>query len=174
MASALSTLHSYANAVLLRTWCASPLHWLQRCATFVPGAEHTTSEAANLPVSEVFSRPEFMVLGVGNRYPQGRGHRFGGVFKPHVHPVDLNNRRMVFVTPKGAKTMTTSPVASRCAAPASPAFDPIATHFEAVNACAMARWYAARYEHTKAARKAVQAVSALRKLAAFERQGVAA
>ena len=39
MASALSTLHSYANAVLLRAWCASPLHWLQRCATFVPGVE---------------------------------------------------------------------------------------------------------------------------------------
>ena len=70
--------------------------------------------------------------------------------------------------------MSASPMASRRAAPASPAFDPVATHFEAVNACAMARWYAARYEHTKAARKAVQAVSALRKLAAFERQGVAA
>ena len=53
-------------------------------------------------------------------------------------------------------------------------FDPIQLHVDAVNACAMARWYAARYEHTKAARKAVQAVSALRKLAAFERQGVAA
>ena len=59
-------------------------------------------------------------------------------------------------------------------APASPVFDPVAAHMEAVNAAAMARWYAARYEHTKAARKAVQAVSALRKLAAFERQGVAA
>lgn len=54
-------------------------------------------------------------------------------------------------------------------APASPVFDPVATHFEAVNACAMARWYAARYQHTKAARKATQALSALRKLAAFER-----
>ena len=52
-------------------------------------------------------------------------------------------------------------------------FDPVATHFEAVNACAMARWYAARYEHTKAARKATQALSALRKLAAFERAEVA-
>ena len=48
-------------------------------------------------------------------------------------------------------------------------FDPVATHMEAVNAAAMARWYAARYEHTKAARKAVQALSALRKLIQFER-----
>ena len=53
-------------------------------------------------------------------------------------------------------------------------FDPVATHMEAVNAAAMARWYAARYEHTKAARKATQALSALRKLAAFERAEVAA
>ena len=69
MASALSTLHSYANAVLLRAWCASPLHWLQRCATFGPGARHTTSEAADLPDSEVFSRPEFLILAVGRAYP---------------------------------------------------------------------------------------------------------
>ena len=65
--------------------------------------------------------------------------------------------------------MSTSPMASRRAAPASPTFDPIATHFEAVNAAAMSRWYAARYEHTKAARKATQALSALRKLIQFER-----
>lgn len=59
-------------------------------------------------------------------------------------------------------------------APASPVFDPVATHFEAVNAAAMSRWYAARYQHIKAARKATQALSALRKLAAFERAEVAA
>ena len=59
---------------------------------------------------------------------------------------------------------TTARAAVRTPAP----FDPVATHFEAVNACAMARWYAARYEHTKAARKAAQGLSALRKLQAFE------
>jgi len=78
------------------------------CARIQAGAEHTFSEAVDLPVSEVFSRPEFMVLGVGSHHPQGRGHRFGDVFKPHVHPVDLNNQRMVFVTPEGAKAMTTT------------------------------------------------------------------
>lgn len=69
--------------------------------------------------------------------------------------------------------MTTSPMASRRAAPTSPAFDPVATHFEAVNAAAMARWYAARYNHTAAARKATQALSALHKLVQFERGQVA-
>ncbi len=52
-------------------------------------------------------------------------------------------------------------------------FDPVALHGEAVNACAMARWYAARHQHAAAARKAVQALSALRQLAAFERAEVA-
>ena len=59
-------------------------------------------------------------------------------------------------------------------APASPAFDPVATHFEAVNACAMARWYAARHRHTEAARKLRQGLAALRLLAAFERAEAAA
>ena len=54
----------------------------------------------------------------------------------------------------------------------APTFDPVALHGEAVNACAMARWYAARYNHAAAARKAVQALSALRKLAALDRAEV--
>ena len=53
-------------------------------------------------------------------------------------------------------------------------FDPIQLHVDAVNACAMASYYTRKGNHAGAARKAVQAVSALRKLAAFERQGVAA
>ena len=52
--------------------------------------------------------------------------------------------------------------------------DPIQLHVDAVNACALASYYARKGNHAGAARKAVQAVSALRKLAAFERQGVAA
>lgn len=62
-------------------------------------------------------------------------------------------------------------------APASthaPTLDPVALHFEAVNACAMARWYAARHRHTEAARKLRQGLAALRRLAAFERAEVAA
>ena len=53
-------------------------------------------------------------------------------------------------------------------------FDPIQLHVDAVNACAMASYYTRKGNHAGAARKAVQAVSALRRLAALERQGVAA
>ena len=70
--------------------------------------------------------------------------------------------------------MTTSIEASRCAAPVSPHLDPIALHGEAVNAASMARWYAARHDYAAAFRRSAQATGALRKLAAFERQGVAA
>jgi hypothetical protein len=40
----------------------------QRCATFLPGASNTTSEAVHLPVSEVFSCPKFKILDVGRAY----------------------------------------------------------------------------------------------------------
>ena len=53
-------------------------------------------------------------------------------------------------------------------------FDPIQLHVDAVNAASMATFYARRGNHAGAARKAVQALSALRQLAAFERMGVAA
>ena len=49
-----------------------------------------------------------------------------------------------------------------------------ALHLEAVNAAALARWYAARHRHTEAARKLRQALAALRRLAAFERAEAAA
>ena len=135
-------LHDAINRALLRAWCATPSGWGR--GKVRPGAEHTKSEAADLPDSEVFSRPEFMVLGVGNRYPQGRGHRFGGVFKPHVHPADLNNRRMVFATPEGVKAMSTSPLASRSAAPTitpttgNTTPDLVQLHLQACNALAQA------------------------------------
>ena len=79
--------------------------------------------------------------------------------------------------------MTTTPLASRCAVPkrpqptpgnTAPSLDPIALHCEAVNACAMASYYTRKGNHAGAARKAVQALAALRKLAAFERLEVAA
>lgn len=52
--------------------------------------------------------------------------------------------------------------------------DPIQLHVDAVNASAMATFYARKGNHAGAARKAVQALAALRQLAAFERVGVAA
>ena len=56
----------------------------------------------------------------------------------------------------------------------TPQIDLIALHVEAVNASAMATFYARKGNHAGAARKAVQALSALRQLAVFDRQAVAA
>lgn len=71
------------------------------------GARHTIPVAVDLPVSEVFSRPEFMVLGVGSAYPQGRQQVYRLVSIPHVHSAGLDSHGMVFVSPVGAETMTT-------------------------------------------------------------------
>lgn len=75
--------------------------------------------------------------------------------------------------------MTVSTTASRCAAPISQPttgnhHDPIQLHMDAHNACAMASYYVRKGNHAGAARKATQAMAALRRLAAFERQAVTA
>jgi hypothetical protein len=158
-----------------------------------PACEDALSEAVATPTeSGVLSRPEFLgapatrrafVFGHGGGYPQGRSHGFGRVFNRHAHLLRVKTQQVVFVTPEGAKTMTTTPLASRCAVPkrpqptpgtTTPSLDPIALHCEAVNACAMASYYTRKGNHAGAARKAVQALSALRRLAAFERLEVAA
>ena len=97
-----------------------------------------------------------------------------------LHPMRSKTQTVALVPPEGAKTMTTSPVASRSAAPTTtpttgntPRIDPVALHFEAVNACAMQSYYTRKGNHAGAARKAVQALAALRRLAAFERMGTA-
>ena len=71
--------------------------------------------------------------------------------------------------------MTVSTQASRRAAPtATPRHDPIQLHMDAHNACAMASYYVRKGNHAGAARKATQAMAALRKLAALERAEAAA
>ena len=45
--------------------------------------------------------------------------------------------------------------------------DPVALHGEAINACAMATYYTRKGNHAGAARKTVQALAALRRLAAL-------
>ena len=47
--------------------------------------------------------------------------------------------------------------------------DPVALHGEAINACAMATYYTRKGNHAGAARKAVQALAALRVLHSMER-----
>lgn len=66
-------------------------------------------------------------------------------------------------TPQGR----TAP-ASLAALAASPILDPVALHGEAINACAMATYYTRKGNHAGAARKSVQALSALRRLAAVQ------
>ena len=46
----------------------------------------------------------------------------------------------------------------------TPRLDPVALHGEAINACAMATYYTRKGNHAGAARKAVQALGALRRL----------
>ena len=81
----------------------------------LPGAEHTTEYAGNLPDSEVFSRLEFKDassfgriygFGAGSVYPQGRQHGVFHVTKPSSTrcPSQVASG---FQSQYGAKTMTT-------------------------------------------------------------------
>jgi hypothetical protein len=179
----LDRLHNAINRIILRAWCAAPSSWSR--GTIHPGASHTKSEAADLPDSEVFSRPEFMVLDVGSAYPQGRRQRFGAVTTPHIHSVALVRHGMALVTPEGAKTMTTSPVASRSAAPTT---TPTTgnTHIDSTSEetrafallqassdATMAKLYLANGNVPAARRKAVQLLKALQGLSKFGRAAVA-
>ena len=170
----LLALNKALNELVLRVWCAAPSSWCR--ATVRPGAIHTTKQAGNLPDSEVFSRSESMVSGLGVPIRED-GSTTCFVWIYPAPPDGLSSHCVGFQFNKERETMTASPVASRSAAPTTTAptrFDPIALHGEAVNSCAMARWYAARHDHSAAARKATQAMVALRRLAAFDRLETAA
>ena len=92
-----------------------------------------------------------------------------------AHLLCVVTLQVVLKSRSGAKTMTVSTLASRRAAPTLPTtgnthhHDPIQLDIAARNACAMASYYTRKGNHAGAARKAAQALSALRKLAAFER-----
>ena len=77
------------------------------CARIQAGAQNTTKQAGNLPDSEVFSRPKFMVLDVGIVYPQGRRHNLFCVLNPHIHPECLKSARDGLSVQQGTETMTT-------------------------------------------------------------------
>ena len=76
------------------------------CDSIRSGAQNTKKQAGNLPDSEVFSRPEFKVLGVGIVYPQGRRHNLFCVLNPHTHPECLKSAKDGFSVQQGTKTMT--------------------------------------------------------------------
>ena len=188
----LLALHSTINGALLRAWCASPSRWCRgtiRTKAKAPARKNAFGKAVAAPTDKRgFAMPKFlglvrlhwfrMVYGHGGGYPQGRPHGFTRVSNRHAHPLRVETHRVVLKSRKGAPTMHPTTSASvRVTTPTtgkSHQFDPIQLHVDAVNACAMASYYTRKGNHAGAARKAVQAVSALRKLAAFERQGVAA
>ena len=176
----------------LRFWFATPSRWLRgtiHTKAKAPVLENTFEPAVATPTDKRgFAMPKFWglvrlhlsqaVYGRGGGYPQGRPHGLSRVLNHHAHPLRVKTQRVVLKSRQGAPTMHPTTSASvRVTTPTtgkSHQFDPIQLHVDAVNACAMASYYTRKGNHAGAARKAVQAVSALRKLAAFERQGVAA
>ena len=90
------------------------LQVLRHCATFLPGAEHTTDTAGNLPDSEDFSRPNTLVLGLGVVNRKATSTAVSVCSNP-VPPYGLNSHRAGFQSRTGAKTMT---IASNAATPA--------------------------------------------------------
>ena len=166
-------LHNAINHALLRAWCTTPSRWGR--ATVRAGAEHTITSVPGPHDSGALPCPEFAFSGWVSHVRKAWGEACYSCSTTQPTRYSLNTGPSGFLSHQGAETMTTSPVARRSAAPTtSTHFDPVATHIEAVNAAAMARWYAARYNHAAAARKAVKALVALRKLAAFERLEVTA
>ena len=175
----LLALHTAIQNAALRFWFATPWRWLRgtiRTKAKAPVCRNTFGKAVAAPTDKRgFVIPKFWglvrlhlsqaVYGHGGGYPQGRPHGFTRVLNRHAHPLRVRTQRVVLKSRKGA----TMPQAISAAVRTPTPFDPVATHMEAVNAAAMARWYAARYEHTKAARKAVQAADWL--AAGGEKQG---
>jgi hypothetical protein len=150
--------------------------------TVRPGARHTMYTAGNLPDSEVFSRPEFSNaaprrvhgFGAGSAYPQGRRH--GCVHVSIPSPTQWPRQsKGGFQSHTGAETMTTSPVASHCAAPTSKATQaaiPSTTSteaqafalLEATNSANLAAFYIRKGNVQAARRKAVQLLKSLQVL----------
>ncbi len=190
----LARLHDTLNHALLRAWCAVPSRWGRGtigAKAKAPVLENTFEPAVATPTDKRgFVIPEFwalvrlhwsrMVFGHGGGHPQGRPHGFTRVLNHHAHPLRVKTQRVVLKSRKGATTMRPSPQASRRAAPVTPTpttgnHDPIQLFADAHNALAMASYYLRQPEgnHAGAARKAGQALAALRRLAALQEGGAA-
>lgn len=179
MRAAFATLHSYANVVLLRAWCASPLHWLQRCATFSPGVER--HHGLGRPITEGAAAAPILDSGFFHVHMLrvAHGFLFGGPCwdtRKGV-PVPSAGRPTQHGLPpllgrKGGRFQTCSEGANMANTAPKPttgnhhSIDLVALHGEAINACAMATYYTRKGNHAGAARKSVQALTALRRLAA--------
>jgi hypothetical protein len=147
------------------------------CATVCFGAEHTTKLARNLRDSEVFSRPNTSVLGLGAVNRKATGATNFACSNP-VPPYGLNSHRAGFQSQLGAKTMTTvntpttpktgtTPAGNipRYSTPATLHLDRLALIQRADNALSMARWHLRKQSTPEVIRLATgKAVSAARAL----------
>lgn len=189
MASTLSTLHRYANAVLLRAWCASPLQWLKRRGTIRskpkgPARRNAFGQAVAAPTDKRgFVMLKFlelvrlhwphMVYGHGGGYPQGRPHGLSRVSNRHAHPLRVETQRVVLKSRQGAPTMHHTNVAS--ANTRAPITLPTTGNtptteaqafalLQATSDATMAKLYLSRGNIPAARRKAVQLLKALQAL----------
>lgn len=189
MASTLSTLHRYANAVLLRAWCASLLQWLKRRGTIRskpkgPVCRNTLEPAVAAPTDKRgFVMLKFlelvrlhwprMVYGHGGGYPQGRPHGWFRVTNHHAHPLPFVRQRVVLKSQPGAPTMHHTNVAS--ANTRAPIILPTTGNtptteaqafalLQATSDATMAKLYLSRGNIPAARRKAVQLLKALQTL----------
>ena len=189
MASTLSTLHRYANAVLLRAWCASPLQWLKRRGTIRskpkgPARRNAFGQAVAAPTDKRgFVMLKFlelvrlhwppMVYGHGGGYPQGRPHGLSRVSNRHAHPLRVETQRVVLKSRQGAPTMHHTNVAS--ANTRTPITLPTTGNtptteaqafalLQATSDATMAKLYLSRGNIPAARRKAVQLLKALQAL----------
>ena len=89
-----------------------------------------------------------------------------------LHPTRVRTRRVVLKSRKGATTMSTFPMASRCAAPTTTPItseDQAFVLLQAASDATMAKLYLSRGNIPAARRKAVQLLKALQGLSKFER-----
>jgi len=106
------------------------------CATVRSGAIHTTKQAGNLPDSEVFSRPNTLVLGLGvpNR-KAGSTTCFVWIYP--APPYGLASQKAGFQSQQGAETMTTVTTTT----PTMGITSPIARQQAIENALSLALWH---------------------------------
>ena len=185
----LLALASTINGALLRAWCASPTTLLRRTIRTkakAPVLQNTFGKAVAAPTDKrgfVMSKLWGLVrlhlsqavYGHGGGYPQGHPRGLSRVLNRHAHPLRVKTQRVVPKSRQGATTMRPSHLASRSAAPTPTTgnHDPIQLFADATNALAMASYYLRQPEanHAGAARKAGQALAALRRLAALPQGG---
>ena len=186
-------LHSALKTEEVRAWCAAPSGWGRgtiHAKAKAPVRSNTTSEAVAAPTEKRgFVSSKFLALvrlhrcrmvSGGMGLPARMAARLRTCLKHPVHLMRAQTQTVALVTPEGAKTMTTFHLASRRAAPVTPTpttgnHDPIQLFADAHNALAMASYYLRQPEgnHAGAARKAGQALAALRRLAALQEGGAA-